>query len=112
MASIEAIKAAGLTVDLYRYTEQGYRAVAPDDHYRLKTLGICGQKGEGFFMLRIKVPGGLSSAEQFDTLARLARRYAGGVAHLTTRQGVELHSIRIEDVPSIFAELARVGLTT
>jgi sulfite reductase beta subunit-like hemoprotein len=112
MASIEAIKAAGLAVDLYRYTKEGYRAVAPDDHYRLKTLGICGQKGEGHFMLRIKVPGGLTSGAQLDVLGDLAERFAGGVAHLTTRQGVELHSVRIEEVPEIFAGLASVGLTT
>jgi sulfite reductase beta subunit-like hemoprotein len=112
VASIEAIKAAGLAVDLYRYTKVGYRAVAPDDHYRLKTLGICGQKGEGHFMLRIKVPGGLCSADQFEVLADLAARFAGGVAHLTTRQGVELHSVRIEDVPEIFDGLSSVGLTT
>src|SRR6202162_5086249 len=42
-------------------------------------------------MQRIKIPGGGLSAAQLETMADLAEEYSDGIAHITTRQDVQLH---------------------
>lgn len=115
MPDVEKIKREGVSLNLSQVAWQGYNAVKPDDFYRLKTLGVCGQRnavGESHFFLRVKVPFGQVKPTQLQTLADLTERYGRGWGHLTTRQGIELHSVQLEAVPTIFAELEKVGLTT
>lgn len=115
MPDIEKIKREGVNLNLNQIAWQGYGAVKPDDFYRLKTLGVCGQRnavGETYFFLRVKVPFGQVKPVQLQTLADLTERYGRGWGHLTTRQGIEIHSVQLEDIPTIFAELEKVGLTT
>ncbi|HKT11377.1 MAG TPA: nitrite/sulfite reductase [Terriglobia bacterium] len=63
-------------------------------------------------MQRIKIPGGGLNASQLETLAELAEEYSDGIAHITTRQDVQLHYVHIEDTPSIMRRLAAVNITT
>jgi sulfite reductase (ferredoxin) len=63
-------------------------------------------------MPRIKIPFGALRPDQMDVLADLAEEYSDGIAHITTRQDVQLHYVHIEDTPAIFRRLAAVGITT
>ena len=63
-------------------------------------------------MQRIKIPAGGLNAAQLETLADLAEEYSDGIAHITTRQDVQLHYVHIEDTPSIMRRLAAVNITT
>jgi sulfite reductase (ferredoxin) len=63
-------------------------------------------------MQRIKIPFGGLNAAQLETLADLCEEYSDGIAHITTRQDVQLHFIHIEDTPSIMRRLAAAGITT
>ena len=63
-------------------------------------------------MLRIKIPFGAMDGEQMETLADLAEEYSDGIAHVTTRQDIQLHFIHIDDTPDIMRRLAAVGITT
>ena len=63
-------------------------------------------------MQRIKIPFGGLNATQLEVLAELAEEYSDGIAHITTRQDVQLHFIHIEDTPTIMRRLAAVGITT
>ncbi len=63
-------------------------------------------------MQRIKVPYGGLSAAQLEVLAELAREYADGILHVTTRQDFQLHFVHIDDTPDLMRRLAAVGLTT
>ncbi|HEX5411812.1 MAG TPA: nitrite/sulfite reductase [Terriglobia bacterium] len=63
-------------------------------------------------MQRIKIPGGGLHAAQLETLADLAEEYSDGIAHITTRQDVQLHYVHIEDTPSVMRRLAAVNITT
>ncbi|HET9177832.1 MAG TPA: nitrite/sulfite reductase [Terriglobia bacterium] len=63
-------------------------------------------------MQRIKIPGGGLDAAQLETLADLAEEYSDGIAHITTRQDVQLHYVHIEDTPSIMRRLAAANITT
>jgi sulfite reductase (NADPH) hemoprotein beta-component len=61
-------------------------------------------------MLRIAVPYGLLSSTQVRTLAKIARDYDKGYAHISTRQNVQFNWPELEDVPDILAELATVQM--
>jgi sulfite reductase (ferredoxin) len=63
-------------------------------------------------MQRIKIPYGGLNAGQLEVLADLAEEYSDGIAHITTRQDVQLHFVHIEDTPTIMRRLAAVGITT
>ncbi|MCU1287829.1 MAG: nitrite and sulphite reductase 4Fe-4S region [Acidobacteria bacterium] len=97
------------------YAREGFQSISEDDlTVRLRWYGLYTQRPEtdGYFMLRVKVPNGTLSSLQLETLGRLSVRYAKSTGDVTTRQGIQFHNIRIEDVPSIFAELNNVGLST
>ena len=61
-------------------------------------------------MLRVCVPYGLLSSAQLRTLAKLARDYDKNYAHISTRQNVQYNWPKLEDVPDMLAELARVQM--
>ena len=63
-------------------------------------------------MQRIKIPAGGLNAGQLETLAELAEEYSDGIAHVTTRQDVQLHYVHIEDTPTVMRRLAAARITT
>ncbi len=63
-------------------------------------------------MQRIKIPFGGLNASQLEVLAELAEEYSDGIAHITTRQDVQLHFVHLDDTPSLMRRLAAVGITT
>ena len=80
------------------------------------------RQGGDAFMMRIKVPGGVMTAAQVREIGVAADAFAEGpdespvfgnrYADLTTRQDIQLHWIRIADVPRIWQRFWDVGLTT
>ncbi len=81
--------------------------------FRLQ-LGIYGQRPDqqGFSMVRVKVPYGLLTSLQVRRLASIARQFADGIAHVTTRQDIQLHWVKLESVPELMESLNEAGLTT
>ena len=63
-------------------------------------------------MQRIKIPAGGLNAGQLETLAELAEEYSDGIAHITTRQDVQLHYVHIDDTPTLMRRLAAGKITT
>lgn len=61
-------------------------------------------------MLRVAVPYGQLNARQVRVLARIARDYDKGYAHISTRQNVQYNWPALEDIPDILAELATVQM--
>ena len=112
MLEIERIKKEGLGLDFDEIFKKDIAALSEDDFYRLKTYGICSQKHPGFFMVRIRIPGGRLSYDQGVELARLSKKYARGRVHISTRQNLELHWIRLHDMQYIWEGLDSVGLST
>ncbi len=62
------------------------------------------------YMLRIANPYGTLSSEQLRRLAHVARRYDRGYGHFTTRQNIQFHWIKLEQLPDAMADLADVGM--
>jgi ferredoxin-nitrite reductase len=107
------------------YAAGGPKAIAAvaGETERLKWVGIYPQRqGGDAFMLRVKVPGGFLTAAQAREIGLVAEVFGEGptesavfgnsYADLTTRQDVQVHWIRIGDVPRIWRRFAEVGLTT
>jgi ferredoxin-nitrite reductase len=108
-----------------RYSVEGAAAIqtVPGEVERLKWVGLYPQRqGGDAFMMRIKVPGGHLTAAQAQEIGAVAEAFAEGpddspvfgnrYADLTTRQDVQLHWLRIEDIPRIWQRFSDVGLTT
>ncbi len=100
--------------DIYRYAKLGFHAIPEDDFDRMKWYGVYRQKPKdsGYFMLRIKLPGGQLNARQAVRLSQIADDYGHGFCDITTRQTIQYHWLRIEDIPAIFSKLAAVGIIT
>ena len=116
MQKIEELKRVrdGLLVmdDLERFASGGYSSIPEDDITRLRWAGLFARNTTpGHFMLRVRVPAGVLDHRAWMTLGELARDYGRSIMDITTRQGVQLRWIRMEDVPAIFARLAEVGLS-
>jgi len=79
--------------------------------FRLKH-GTYGQRQPGFQMLRVKVAAGVVKPSQLRTLAQIADEYSTGRGHLTTRENVQFHFVKLENVPAAMRLLADCGLTT
>ncbi|MGA1875001.1 MAG: nitrite/sulfite reductase [bacterium] len=99
--------------DIYRYAREGFVAIEPDDLQRLKWYGLYQQRPkDGYFMMRVIIPGGHYNSVQMRTLAAIGRDYARGFGDITTRQTFGFHWLTIQDMPDIFRRLAAVGLST
>ena len=75
--------------------------------------GTYGQRqAEDAQMLRVKIPQGILTGAQLEALADVADRYSRGFGHITTRQNVQFHFMRLHDVEPAMRRLADAGLTT
>ncbi len=92
---------------------KGYEAVPEEDIVRLNWWGVTHDKPKvGTFMVRVKIPGGLVTPAQLAALARISREYGRGYAELTTRQGIQLHWVRLEALPEVLEAVEAAGLST
>src|SRR5699024_5017391 len=112
------------------YAKQGFDSIPKEDLApRFKWVGLYTQRRPGldgvatstlsteelqdnYFMMRIRLDGGLVSSEQLRVIGEISSDYARDTADFTDRQNVQLHWIRIEDVPTIWDKLESVGLDT
>jgi sulfite reductase beta subunit-like hemoprotein len=79
--------------------------------FRLKH-GTYGQRQPGFQMLRVKIAAGVLKSEQLRVLADIADQFSTGRGHLTTRENIQFHFVKLENVPAAMRMLADAGLTT
>jgi sulfite reductase (ferredoxin) len=79
--------------------------------YRL-ARGIYGQRQEGVQMIRIKLPFGKVTPDQLLRIADISDEYASCNLHLTTRQDIQIHYVKLENAPKVWAQLEEFGITT
>ncbi|HEY3603472.1 MAG TPA: nitrite/sulfite reductase [Sporichthyaceae bacterium] len=115
-------------INRYQYT--GFDSIdSADLRGRFRWMGIYTQRKPGidggktailephelddkYFMMRIRLDGGQLTPEQLHAIAEVSSVYARDTCDVTDRQNFQLHWVRIEDVPAIWARLEAVGLTT
>ncbi|MEU9987315.1 nitrite/sulfite reductase [Streptomyces sp. NPDC048045] len=112
------------------YSKRGFDSIDPNDlRGRMRWWGLYTQRKPGidggktailepeelddkYFMLRVRIDGGRLSTEQLRVIGEISQEFARGTADITDRQNIQLHWIRIEDVPAIWDRLEAVGLST
>ncbi|NHI17859.1 nitrite/sulfite reductase [Microbacterium excoecariae] len=112
------------------YAKGGFASIDPTDlHGRFRWWGLYTQRKPGidggrtatlepheledeYFMLRVRIDGGQLTTEQLRVIGTISTEFARGSADLTDRQNIQLHWIRVEDVPEIWRRLEAVGLGT
>nr|WP_324613350.1 nitrite/sulfite reductase [Agromyces kandeliae] len=112
------------------YADGGFASIDPTDlHGRFRWWGLYTQRKPGidggrtatlepheledeFFMLRVRIDGGQLTTEQLRVIGGISTEFGRDTADLTDRQNIQLHWIRVEDVPEIWRRLESVGLGT
>ena len=79
------------------------------DYAALKKGGFMRQKQKNNFSLRLAVTGGTLTAENLKKIAEVAETFGDGYVHLTSRQGVEIPFIKLENIDEVKEELAKGG---
>ena len=80
--------------------------------YRLKQ-GVYGQRQPDAQMMRIKIPFGGLKADQLDALGEVSARFVPlNKGHVTTRENIQFHHVKLQDAAEVMRVLGRVGLTT
>jgi sulfite reductase (ferredoxin) len=112
------------------YSKRGFDSIDPNDlRGRMRWWGLYTQRKPGidggktailepeelddkYFMLRVRIDGGRLTTQQLRVIGEISQEFARGSADVTDRQNIQLHWIRIEDVPEIWQRLEAVGLST
>src|SRR5256886_4849466 len=103
--------------ELANYEQQirKYRAGELDETKMQKLrlhFGTYAQRQEGVQMQRLKVPGGILSADQLLRLADAAERFGSGFLHFTTREDAQIYYVKLEETPDLLRFLAEAGITS
>src|SRR6266849_3373463 len=87
--------------------------LAPDSWRAFRLVhGVYGQRQDGPMMVRCKIPQGVLTPEQLLALAEVSERWSNGKGHITTRQNVQFHFVKMDDVEAVLRRLGAAGLTT
>ena len=98
----EAIARLAANIAKYRAGE-----LTPDQFRPLRLgRGLYAQLPHVKHMQRIKIPGGVVTADQLDALAEVAARWGRGSAHVTVRQDIQIHYLELEDSVEVQKVLA------
>lgn len=79
----------------------------PEEKFRSLRLarGIYGQRQAGVQMIRIKLPYGKMTLEQWKRISDVSDEYSTGNLHLTTRQDIQIHFVSLERTPELWSKL-------
>lgn len=103
----------GMLDELPALIAAGYEQVDEDDIVRLKWWGLYHDKPKiGTFMLRVKIPGGITPPAQLRAIGEISNVHGRGEGELSTRQNVQLHYIRLAALPDVFERLHAASLTS
>jgi len=98
--------------DFREIAARPFEDITPNELAMFKWSGVYHQLQPSFFMIRIVTPGGRMTTRQFNRAVELAETYAQGELCITTRQTLQFHWIRQEDIYRIIEGMAEVGITT
>jgi sulfite reductase (ferredoxin) len=75
-------------------------------------MGIYEQRANGTFMVRVRCAAGMISPTQLKKVALLAQKEKTEPIHITTRQELQLHNVRLEQAPNILEQLYQMDLSS
>jgi len=100
-------------VDLARKIELFREGKIHEEKFRSLRLarGVYGQRQQGVQMVRIKLPYGRLTFNQWKRIADISDEYSTGNLHLTTRQDIQIHFVSLDRTPQLWADLERDDIT-
>jgi len=113
---------------LEEFAENGWESIPEEERdewfSRFKFWGVFHHRGgqESYFMMRLTNCGGVLEPGQLRAIGEVARDYARGPVEnpefgngwidFTTRQSIQLHWLKLEDIPEIWEKLEAVGVSS
>lgn len=112
------------------YSVNGFASIPAEDlRGRMRWWGLYTQRRPGidggktatlapeelddsYFMMRIRSDGGALANEQLRVIGAISTEFARDTADISDRQNIQVHWVRVEDVPEIWRRLESVGLST
>ncbi|MXR41058.1 ferredoxin--nitrite reductase [Halobaculum sp. WSA2] len=110
------------------FAAEGWESIPEDEREewfsRFKFWGVFHHRSgqESYFMMRLTNCGGVLEPGQLRAIGEVAREYASGPVEnpefgdawidFTTRQSIQLHWLKLEDVPEIWEKLEAVGVSS
>lgn len=74
-------------------------------------MGIYKEGQQETYMVRPRIAGGVTTIHQLQAISTIAKKY-GIKIRFTTRQDIQFHSVRVENLSNILDELLKCGLIT
>ena len=115
--SVETLKASKwwnplrVREDLPALIAAGHQNLSQADKDLLKWVGVFFRKPTpGKLMMRLRMPNGFATSQQFRAIAEISRRLGNGVLDITTRQQIELRGFTLDTVPEIWERLRGVDV--
>jgi anaerobic sulfite reductase subunit C len=84
--------------------------MAEVDYKALKKGGFMRQVQKDRFSMRLRIVGGQIRADQLQKVAEIAQKFGHGYIHMTSRQGIEIPFIDLQDIDAVKKELSEAGL--
>lgn len=109
-AEEEEIKENGITIDLDEIGKKG--PLAKNETTLAKWHGIYKSRQPGNHLMRLVTTAGVISSSQVRNIARTAEKYGQGVINITTRQAIQLHWVKVNNLADVIRDLAQEGTTT
>lgn len=106
----EEVKETGLVIDYDEIARKG--SMSKEEALISKWFGVYQSRQPGLHMARIVIPGGQLTSSQARVIAVVSEKYAQGKVAVTTRQSIQLHFLKIPNLPEMMRDLAEDGLTT
>lgn len=75
-------------------------------------LGVYSQRQKGLSMVRTKIAAGILQKDALPKIAHAAERYADGSVHITTRQDLQFHFVKPENIHPLLSSLHEAGITS
>jgi len=93
--------------------EEYLKGIIPKERFRGIRVpwGIYSHRGGKVFMMRIRIPGGFLTTEQLKAISLMAEKYGNKYLHITTRQDIQIHEVKIEDTYNIMDFLKEYNLS-
>src|ERR1700749_5018593 len=114
-ASVDAARQALLqAIDVHAENVARFQRgeLSPEQFRPLRLgMGVYAQLAHVKHMQRIKIPGGVVTSSQLEALADVTERWGRSIAHVTTRQDIQLHYLEIEETIEAQRVLAAAGVT-
>lgn len=96
--------------DFREIAKRPFEEITPGEMSMFKWSGVYQQLQKGFFMIRLRIPGGLMTSAQLKRAADLADAFGQGQLCITTRQCLQFHWVRKEDIYRVLEGMKETGI--